>query len=456
MMKALKKAAEFFGSIRLAITLLIVTTVVSFFGVVIPQGLPQELYLHKWGTSLGRVILAVGVDHLFSAFWFYLLLALFSCNILVCSSTRLWKNARNSLRKSFLPSKAAFGQFKHSVTFSSPKDSRTASDAAAAFLRKRRYSVKVQESGFGIQVAGRKGLLKDIGSLVFHVSIVILLIGGLVGTRYGYSIVKQLRNGQITDVPDRAFFLRCDWFKLERNDEGAIKDYLSKLTLLSPDSSVLVEKIIEVNNPLTYQGIRFYQSSYGQDPRRVADVALKITGPDLPGEGFSGSIPYDSSVMLPNTGLTVLATDFIPDFIIDMDTRQASSRSDEPNNPAVKVLLFRGKDTLYDHWAFFKFPEQHAKSEAFKVIADWYTPLYYTGIQVRRNPGEWVIWFGIICMTLGILAVFYVSRRSLWILVQPGTSGSSEVSFCWSGSRAAGDSQKDFEKTGESLKEILR
>jgi cytochrome c biogenesis protein len=456
MKKALKKAGEFFGSIRLAITLLIIITVVSFFGVIIPQGLPQELYLHKWGSSAGRVILVFGVDRIFSTPWFYLLLALFSCNILVCSSTRLWKNARNSLRKSFLPSKTSFGQFKHSMTFSSQKESRIARDAVVSFLKKRRYSVKVQESSAGIQIAARKGLLKDIGSLVFHVSIVILMIGGLVGSRYGYSIVKQLKKGQIVSVPDRSFLLRCDWFKLERNDEGTVKEYLSKLTILAPDSSVVVEKIIEVNNPLTYQGIRFYQSSYGQEPDRAADVALTITGPDFPGEGIRDTIPYGSAVVLPNSDLTVLATEFIPDFIIDMETNQASSRSIEPNNPAVKVMLFRGKDTLYDHWAFFKFPEQHSKTEAFKVVADWYTPSYYTGIQIRRNPGEWVIWFGIICMTLGILAVFYVSRRSLWVLIESKPSGTSDISFGFAGSKAVGDSQRDFEKTGAFFKEILR
>jgi cytochrome c biogenesis protein len=457
MMQALKKAGEFFGSIRVAIILLIMISVVSLLGVLIPQGLPQEQYLHRWGESGGHVILAIGVDRLFSALWFYLLLVLFSCNILVCSSTRLWKNARSSLRKSFLPSKTSFGQFKHSMTFSSNKESSAARDAALAYLKRRRFGIKVQDAGAGIQIAARKGLLKDIGSLVFHVSIVILLVGGLVGTRYGYSIVKQLENGQVTEIPDRSFLLRCDWFKLERNDAGAIKDYLSKLTILSNDGATLAEKVIEVNSPLTYKGIRFYQSTYGMDPTRATDVALRIIGPGLPASGFNGTVPYDSAFVLPNTDLTVLVSQFIPDFIIDMETRQASSRSDNPNNPAVNVMLFRGKDTLYNHWAFFKFPEQHVRNETFTAIADWYTPSYFTGIQVRENPGEGIIWFGILCMTFGIIAVFYVSRKSLWVLIGPrGPGGNSEVSFGWTSTRAAGDSQAEFERTGAALKEILR
>ncbi len=454
MIKALKKVGDFLGSIHAAIILLIIISVVSLFGVVVPQGLPREQYLHKWGVWAGSVLLDAGIDHVFSTVWFYLLLGLFSCNILFCSSTRLWKTATNSHRKRFLSSRKAFDQFKNTGSFSSKKLGPAAADAVMAFLKKHGYGIKMRRENSSVQIAATKGLLKDIGSLVFHISIIVLLIGGLVGSRNGYSIVKQLGKGQIVRVPDRPFLLRCDWFKLERTDEGAVKEYLSKLTLLSADSAVLAEKTIQVNNPLTYQGIRFYQSSYGEDPGRAADVALRISGPDLTGE-FNGTVPYDSDYTLPKTDLTVRVTQFIPDFIIDMESGQVSSRSDEPNNPAVRVMLFRGKDTLFNHWAFFKFPEQHEKNEPYKVITQWYDPSYYTGIQIRRNPGEPVIWFGIICMTLGILGVFYVSRQSLWVQIDQPASGPSEIALCLTSSKAASESQRDFEKISHSLQEIL-
>jgi hypothetical protein len=59
-------------------------------------------------------------------------------------------------------------------------------------------------------------------------------------------------------------------------------------------------------------------------------------------------------------------------------------------------------------------------------------------------------------MTLGLLAVFYVPRKNLWILIEPKGSAGSEISFGWTAIKAADDSQKEFEKTGSSLKEILR
>jgi cytochrome c biogenesis protein len=456
MIQPLKKLAEFFGSIRLAIILIIITTIVSLFGVIIPQELAPAQYLHKWGPVAGQALLAIGFDHVFSTFWFYTLLILFSCNILVCSSTRLWKNTRNSLKKSFLSGKAAFGQFKHSMTFSSHKDGLSAENAIAAYLKRRHWGVKVQRGDSGVQVAARQGLLKDIGSLVFHVSIVILLVGGLIGTRFGYASVKELVKGQTISVPDRSFNLRCDWFRVARNNDGSVKEYQSKLSIVGPDNVVLAEKVVQVNSPLAFQGIRFYQSSYGESSGTIADVALQLFGPGLPNGIFSDTIPYDSLCQIPKSNISVLVTQFLPDFIIDMESHEASTRSDEPNNPAIKVLLLNGKDTLYDHWSFFKYPEQHEASGAYKVIADSYTPSYNTGIQIRRNPGEPVIWFGIVFMTIGLLAVFYVPRKNVWILIEPTSSAGSEITLGWTAIKAAGDSQKEFEKTTSSLKEILR
>jgi len=456
MIQPLKKLAKFFGSIRLAIILIIITTIVSLFGVIIPQELARAQYLHKWGPVVGQALLAIGFDHVFSTFWFYTLLILFSCNILVCSSTRLWRNAKNSLKKSFLSGKASFSQFKLSMTFSSHKDGLTAENAIVAYLKRRHWGVKVQHGDSGVQVAARQGLLKDLGSLVFHVSIVILLIGGLVGTRFGYASEKELFKGQIISVPDRSFKLRCDWFRVARNDDGSVKEYQSKLSILNSGNVAVAEKVVQVNSPLAFQGIRFYQSSYGESSGTIADVTLKLFGPGLPNGNLSDTIPYDSLYQIPKSSISVLVTQFLPDFIIDMESHEASTRSDEPNNPAVKILLLNGKDTLYDHWAFFKYPEQHEAAEAYKVITDSYTPSYYTGIQIRRNPGEPIIWFGIVFMTLGLLAVFYVPRKNLWILIEPKGSAGSEISFGWTAIKAADDSQKEFEKTGSSLKEILR
>jgi cytochrome c biogenesis protein len=459
MASAAKKVVDFFASVRLTITLLIIITVVSVFGVIIPQGLPAGQYLHKWGASWGNGLLLIGIDHVFSTIWFFLLLGLFSCNIFVCSMTRLWRNIGNSLRKSFLPSKNAVELCRHSTSFSVKTNSAATKDAVEKQLLHRRFAVKTQPQGEGFQIVARKGVIKDIGSLLFHMSIIVLFIGGFIGSRFGYSVTRNLSAGQVATVPNRDFLLRCDWFKLEQNEDGSPKEYTSKLSILSrKDSSVILDKIIKVNIPLSYQGIRFYQSSYGLDDEGVKNVAVTITGPGLPETGWNGAIPYNKPFVLPGAAITALAFNYLPDFIIDMETKQASTRSSEPNNPAVKIILLKGKDTLYDHWAFFNFPDQHAGNGPYKVAPASYEPSYYTGIQVRDNPGIPAIWVGIILMTFGIFAVFYIPKKSMWVYIEPrpDAKNGSAVAIGGTSNRAPSDFQGEFDKFAKQLQTTLK
>lgn len=459
MASAVKKTGDFFSSVRLTITLLILITIVSFFGVIIPQELPHNQYIHKWGTTGGTVLLTIGLDHVFSTIWFFLLLGLFSCNIFVCSVTRLWRNIGNSLRKSFLPSKSAVELCRHAISFYVKTDCAAAKDAIEKQLLHRRFAIKEQPQGEGFQIVARKGVVKDIGSLLFHLSIIVLFIGGFIGSRFGYSVTRNLSSGQVATIPKRDFLLRCDWFKLEQNEDGSPKEYTSKLAILSPrDSSVILDKIIQVNVPLSYGGIRFYQSSYGLDDEGIKNLLVAITGPGLPETGWSGDIPYNKPFVLPGTAITALAFNYLPDFIIDMETKKASTRSSEPNNPAVKIILSKGKDTLYDHWAFFNIPDQHAGKGPYKVQPASYEPSYYTGIQVRENPGIPAIWVGIILMTFGIFAVFYIPKKSMWVYIEPrpdSTTGSAIV-LGGTSNRAPQDFQGEFDTFAKQLQTTLK
>lgn len=452
MTQTIRKIIGFLGSIRLAIILLIIITVVSIFGILIPQGLPYNQYYHKWGAIGGKGLLLLGIDHVFSTTWFYLLLGLLSCNIAVCSITRLWKNIRNSLKKSFLTGKTDIEKCRHSATITSIVPGVSAKGAIIKILKRQHYALLTREEDGGFQVVARKGVLKDIGSLIFHLSIVILFIGGIIGAKYGYSLSKDIRNGQIISIPDRSFLLRSDWFKLELNDDGSPKDFKTKLSVLSPkDSSLILEKVIEVNAPLSYEGIMFYQSSYGQD-NTISGVSVHIMGPGLADSGFTGTIAYETITNIPNSDLTVTIGNYLPDFIIDMESRIAGSRSDQPNNPAVKIVLTRGNDTLYNHWAFAKFPNQHATDEAYKIMATEFGTSFYTGIQIRKNPGVPLIWIGILLMTAGIFAVFYIPKKSLWVLID----SQSTITIGGTSNRAPADFQTEFEKLESTIKSLLK
>ena len=71
------------------------------------------------------------------------------------------------------------------------------------------------------------------------------------------------------------FSLRCDKFEVSYYDKGMPKDYKSWLTVVEDGKDVL-KKVIEVNDPLIYKGIYFYQSSYGQSAAKGGEVLVRI------------------------------------------------------------------------------------------------------------------------------------------------------------------------------------
>jgi cytochrome c biogenesis protein len=45
---------------------------------------------------------------------------------------------------------------------------------------------------------------------------------------------------------------------------------------------------------------------------------------------------------------------------------------------------------------------------------------FYTGLQVARDPGVWVVWLGCGLMVTGICLAFFFSHKRIWIRVMNG------------------------------------
>ena len=78
---------------------------------------------------------------------------------------------------------------------------------------------------------------------------------------------------------------------------------------------------------------------------------------------------------------------------------------------------------------------------------------YYTGLQVKRDPGVWVVYTGFIAMLIGIGMTFYTSHRKLWIWAGRSKSDKDSVRIV-----VAGRTNKNpiaFEKDFHELRELL-
>ncbi|MCX8030926.1 MAG: DUF2155 domain-containing protein [Thermodesulfovibrionales bacterium] len=59
-----------------------------------------------------------------------------------------------------------------------------------------------------------------------------------------------------------------------------------------------------------------------------------------------------------NTDLKIICKEFIPDFKMDKDI--ITSKSNEPNNPAVQVIIYERGKAIFEGWLYAKYPEIHS------------------------------------------------------------------------------------------------
>jgi|GEM_PF-1746726 len=405
------------GSLKTGIVILAALTLASFIGVLIPQGLDSQRYITQWGTAGGALLLRLGFDRLFSTLWYNILLGLFSLNIFLCTVNRVVSIGKSAGNRRFLASGQVTKLASHVCIRATGTVSATA-EAVERFFRARRFSVYMNGTAVQVSIEARQGLLREAGLVLVHLSVLPLLVGGLVGKMTGFSYPQQLSEGESVQVRERHFSVRCDSFSIEKNERGEICDYRSRLTLLDAAGDTLVNKTIEVNHPLVYRGIKFYQSSYSLDPVNTGSFTLMVTGPQIGPVGRKVSVEQGSFSTIESTGITVSAGRFFPDFYYDMETKTPHNRSDRHANPALFVTVTSGIDTLFARWVFQRFGVMHHTDDDYSVSLLSYGQKQSTGLLIKENPGGGIIWFGIVFMSIGVLLVFWAPRRRIRTTVE--------------------------------------
>lgn len=455
LMHIVKKIWGIAGSLQMVIILLILITIASIAGVAVPQDLPADSYWQTMAGIRAELVLAAGLDHVFSSWWFYALLCLLAVNIIACLTTRQLKNLRNSFRAVFLPGTDHAAKLACFQSFEMRGEVQRISGLTVACFRRRFFRCATQKADPVFQVAARTPGLRAAGSVIFHLSILLLFIGGVLGQKGGASYVCELCRGEAVEIRGTPYLVKCDWFRVERNGEGVISGYTSGLTILDRDLTVHAAENISVNHPMSFKGFRLYQNSYGEQPGGIEEAQLRIRGPGIDSAGYVGTFPFDSGVAIPGD-LAVRVRRYVCDFNYDMDRNAVSTRSESPNNPAVEVEIVKGQEVLYKGWAFALYPDvQQDRSHGYTVEFERYRPLYCTGIKISKNPGAPFIWSAFIFMTIGIFLVFYFPQKSFWVFIEPAGTQELKISIGGASDRPHSSFQAEFDKTSSDLKRRL-
>ena len=282
---------DFFCSLKLAIVTLILLALTSIIGTVIQQNKSPQEYREMYGMSEStfKLLDSLQFFDMYHSYWFLSLLGIFAVNLICCSIKRLPRIIK-VVREPVL--KADDGLFR---TFSNREEVvaqgtvESVREKIVAVLGQKFAKPVVSDEDGKSYLFAQKGAYSRFGVYVTHTSILIIFIGAMIGNVWGYKAYVNIVEGKTVDaVWPRAgknpiplgFEVRNDDFRVEFYEGGGRpKEYSSDLVVLENRQEVL-KKTIEVNHPLTYKGLTFYQSSYGPagDPTYRFSVMERATG----------------------------------------------------------------------------------------------------------------------------------------------------------------------------------
>jgi len=451
---------RFLSSVKLAIVLIILLTVASIVGTLIPQGRSVAAYSARYGGSLASLFDALRLTRLYQSAWFLALLVLFAANTIVCTVSRFGPKWRRAFRPSHDAEAKSVLSMRQSCRFRLSLPLAAAGERVTTELKRRRYVSSLSAGEGKAVLQARKRRLGWFGSDIVHLGLLVILAGGFTSGLAGRRSELALVDGQTADVPRASFSVRLDKFETEYYPQGGVKDWKSTVTVIDRGAAVLT-RTIEVNRPLTYRGVSFYQQAYGRDWDQ-ARLVLEIRKPG--DAAFSRAVALKAGQRVPvdDADITQIAVRrFVPDFIIG-EGSQVQSRSEEPNNPAALVEAWKGEERIFSSWIFAKYPDfgkGHGAGTAaaaaappkVAVVLKDYEAAAYSVLEAASDPGAVLIWIGCALVSLGLFLAFYWPPREIRVVLED-SQGRVELAAGGQASKGREAFQAEFDAVFEAIR----
>ncbi len=436
---ALQKPYKILSSIRTGIILLILIGLASAAGtIVLQRPLTDPANLERTYDAQTLAWLdRLGLTDVFHSWWFIALMGLLCINIVLASIERfpaVWRFFSRPYRRPE-PHFQATLPLQEEIPIRNPEAGLEA--AERAFRKMGMTPQRVGKDG-GDSLYVERHRLARLAPYVVHASLLLILAGGIVDAVWGWRGFVALTQAEESNRIERRdgseyvlpFTIRCEDAGQENYPDGTPRRWWTNLTVLEDGREVL-RKEIEVNEPLVYRGLRFFQSSYGSTGD-VGQVTVTATAAADPTRSLTLELyPGRRTALDENT--TVRLAAFVPDFVLVGN--QIRTRSQEPNNPAIQLLVESKTAGESKVWLFPRFPNfSHPGESPYTFQVRGLEMGYYTGLQVAYEPGQWAVWAGCILMGLGLIMAFYMVHSRFWV-VPVGDSHGRQV--LWVGASAS-------------------
>ncbi len=439
---------DFFCSLKLTLGLLISLALTSIIGTILPQGALNPQYVASISQAKLQIYTKLGFFDMYHSWWFIALLYVFSLNLVCCSIKRLPHVFKFISDPTLVLGEGQRNSFslKKELAFSGPVEK--GKERLSEFLGKEFSAPVVTEHNGEYHLFAQKTAWCRLGVYVVHLSILVVFIGAIIGSLAGYkgyvNIVEGTsvnsfdgRNGQRIPL---GFDVLCEKFSVEFYPTGAPKEFKSILTVLEngkPVPGYSQVKVI-VNEPMSYKGITFYQSSYGPasegSEHFISVTPRKGGAPEkfTVAEGALGTLKDGTTFRVLEA--TQEVRQFAPGF----------------SGPAARIEVTRKGAKPQTYIVFKNYPEVNAQRGDDLIFGyDGTNAKQFTGLQVAKDPGVWVVWLGCALMVIGIFIAFFMSHKRVWVVVSKG-----HARMYGNASKNQAAFQMQFEDLSEKFTEI--
>ncbi len=374
----MNKFQRWLFSLHLGIVLFILISIYAVFATLLPQGLPVAYYLEQY--HFGAVIIAFGLHDAYSSWIFRLFMMLLMINLTGCTIKLI-----PSQRKRYLPD-------------FSPSPKPNAENLWNELLIFDQVKNKFSKKGFKWfqkdgETWGVKHRFGVFASTVTHIGIIIIVMGSFVGNFFAQEGFFNLIPDEQAVFHENNFSVQLDAFYLDFREDNSVKQYYCDLTVLRNGESVK-ETTIWVNRPMKFNGIQFYQASYGWASR------LKIT--DNEGnEAMNRFLRNDESVFFEPAHLTIHLFGYFPDFAMGHNEMPLTMTEREVN-PHYAVVLYHFGEFVD---SFIMNPNQSFTYQGYEITFS--DSVLYTGLIYRRDHGYYFVLLGCFLLMIGLIMAFY-------------------------------------------------
>ncbi|MGD1899633.1 MAG: cytochrome c biogenesis protein [Phormidesmis sp.] len=404
-----KALVTLLADLKLAIALLLAIAVFSISGTVIEQGQGLAFYQENYpespalfGFLTWKVVLFLGLDHVYRTWWFLTILILFGASLTACTFTRQITALRWFSRTwNFYSKPRQYGKMALSTELAHPNI-----DTLKDQLSSRKYKVFEKDSGTDKMLYAHKGLSGRIGPIVVHASMLLILAGAILGSMTGFFAQEMVPSGQtfrIQNIFDAGPWadsqIPKDWsvhvnrFWIDYSPEGRVDQFYSDLSVLDIDGQEVKRKTIHVNEPLRYKNVTLYQADWA-----VGGVKVRIN-----------NSPVFNLQMAP---LAVennrLWGTWVP------------TKPDMSEGVSLIAQDLQGTLLLYDMSGQLTSTVRAGSSVVVNGVTLYVDELIgSTGLQIKADPGIPVVYLGFGLLMLGVI-VSYISHSQVWALQTAG------------------------------------